>query len=869
MAKSLKKEAEETEEAIEALRNAINGVNGEIPKFSDGLKAGLTAVAEKLPDVVDSMIKLNAQNKELAAAGGKPKSVLSQLAGSMFSWNTIISVGVTLLITYGGQILEWISSLNKGKDAMAQAKARLDALNNAMGSTEYKTAIKDVMQLKIALDGSKKSTADKTAVINLYNDTLGKAMGKLETLEQVENRIKTGSADYIRWTLNKAAANQVLEKGVDDVVNKQKELNNSAFELKKAKTKTTNLQNKYNEVTDVHYKGYVPSGLSSAIADAQGEEQKARDLLKANEKSLNGTINNLIKFSGTFQKTADEIAKKSGIVMSANTFQKDSIEWLRNQITELEKSSKSGIIGSEPFNRLQKLKRQLAQLENYGQKHDRPKLNKDKPTGPTEEEIRKESADRMALLTLDGFTREIEETNQHFAKLKKEHQNNNATVEQLEREHQAKLSSITHKFQEEGLAKLAAYSKELNQTSNDAHFDAIQQLTAEYRVKADDIRKVQADNEKIVSEAEEESLKLTIAKTDITDKAKLAAIDAKIEGLEKKRIEAQQVVDQAKTIAAQLAGKRDKDSDKLNKDFAAQRNRETLEDNLAGAEASGDWKQQHDIKQQLLNTETQQAIDAANGKEGAIAKIKKDAKDKQDQLDKARMDAEVANQKKYVQGLDKMAGAVGAIFGKNTIAARLAFKAHQAAAAAQVIIDTRQAIMGIWKANAGFPLIGTAKAIAETAIVAATGASNLATIMKQKPGFAQGGQYTSDGRGALLPGYSRTDNTNAYLRSGEAVVVSEAMRNPWARNLVSAINVAYGGRDFSIPNTASGYAIGGVFTDGGNASRYYSQPMNDQKDLANTLAYQMLNNFPPIYVDVKDVNNQQNILAQTVNRVNL
>ena len=110
---------------------------------------------------------------------------------------------------------------------------------------------------------------------------------------------------------------------------------------------------------------------------------------------------------------------------------------------------------------------------------------------------------------------------------------------------------------------------------------------------------------------------------------------------------------------------------------------------------------------------------------------------------------------------------------------------------------------------------------------------------------------------------------DAYLRSGEAVVVSEAMRNPWARNLVSAINVAYGGRDFSVTNPGHGYAIGGIFIDGGNSNRYYNQPMNDQKDLANTIAYQMINNFPPVYVDVKDINTQQNIMAQTINRVNL
>jgi hypothetical protein len=164
------------------------------------------------------------------------------------------------------------------------------------------------------------------------------------------------------------------------------------------------------------------------------------------------------------------------------------------------------------------------------------------------------------------------------------------------------------------------------------------------------------------------------------------------------------------------------------------------------------------------------------------------------------------------------------------------------------------------------PIAGTI-AIAE--IVAST-AAQIATIAAQKPpALAKGGYFTSDGKGALLPGYSRSDNTNAHLRSGEAVVVSEAMRDPWARNLVSAINVAYGGRDFSVPNLNRGYAVGGIFTDGGNANRYYNQPMNDQKNLANTIAYQMINNFPPVYVDVKDVNNQQNILAQTINRVNL
>jgi hypothetical protein len=192
------------------------------------------------------------------------------------------------------------------------------------------------------------------------------------------------------------------------------------------------------------------------------------------------------------------------------------------------------------------------------------------------------------------------------------------------------------------------------------------------------------------------------------------------------------------------------------------------------------------------------------------------------------------------------------------------FKEEQEASIAQAVIN---GALAITKGTAQTGVLATLyipTIIAETAV-------QIAKIAAQKPpAYASGGlHYASDGKGGVLSGYSKTDNTNAWLRSGEGVVVSEAMRVPWARNLVSAINVGFGGRDFSIANPGRGYAVGGIFTDGGEANRYYNQPVHDQKNLANSIAYQMINNFPPVYVDVKDINNQQNILAQTINRVNL
>jgi len=243
----------------------------------------------------------------------------------------------------------------------------------------------------------------------------------------------------------------------------------------------------------------------------------------------------------------------------------------------------------------------------------------------------------------------------------------------------------------------------------------------------------------------------------------------------------------------------------------------------------------------------------SNGiKQQTSAKISALEKDKASELNNSSLTSgqKLAIQQRYQQQ-------------ENQIKAK-AFKEEQELSIAQAVINGAEAVTKISAQSGVLAPLSIGVVIAETA-------AQVAKIASQKPpAYAKGGlHYTSDGRGGVLAGYSRSDNTNAYLRSGEGIVVSEAMRTPWARNLVSAINVGFGGRDFSIANPGRGYAVGGIFTDGGDANRYYNQPVNDQKNLANTIAYQMINNFPPVYVDVKDINNQQNILAQTINRVNL
>jgi hypothetical protein len=197
------------------------------------------------------------------------------------------------------------------------------------------------------------------------------------------------------------------------------------------------------------------------------------------------------------------------------------------------------------------------------------------------------------------------------------------------------------------------------------------------------------------------------------------------------------------------------------------------------------------------------------------------------------------------------------------------FKQEQQLALAKGVIDTAAAIL---KASPNVPLM---------ALAGITGALELGVIASQKaPAYAKGGTFKSDGKGAVLPGYSKTDNINAHLRSGEAVVVSEAMRDPWAKSVVSAINQAYGGRAFdgapSVSWAMPGFASGGVFNNylptndnglrpqiiTGNSRMHPDDIGQIVGGLSSAIA-----RLPAPIMDVKDVNYQQGRLSGAIDRL--
>ena len=777
------KKAEAYKNALDALKASIIGVNSKLPEFADGIKDGLKALGEKLPEVVDAMQKLNAQNKELAASGQQPKSILKELASSMFSWNSIISVGITLLASYADVIIDWVSDMIKGQTT-------LSALGKAMKDN---TIIMEALT-RSRLTGEKNAQQELVHLKLLYTATQNQTLSLNERKKAI-NEIKDLYPDYFKGISDET----ILASGATEQYNK---LSDAIIASARARA-----------AEDIMIKNQVRY---------LGNNDKLKTLAPQLE-NINKELNAAIKSN----KEINQMQITGGSTLAVGTGSRDTagdakITRLTNQSDELKKT--------------------IADIKTDSKLLD----------GQNEVLIKSVSdyTEKYGTKVITGLQKNNEQLNKHLSHASKKQVEANVDNEKVYHDFLIKqLQDTANAFAKAAVLEHSNYAGEQaalkrllddKLISQQQYQDESEKLEAKYhvnignitkRMNEDDLNKIQKQQKDLIDTQTQNKL-INADQHDVDKALPWNKLDA-----EKK------LITDKYNFEIQKAAEAGKDTAEIRKQYEQ--------------EITDTTKQFEQQRKDFAIQTTQQVSSAAFSIIGNSIKSQTDAKIKGLENDKAQ---ELSN--KNLTNTQKQA--IEQKYKQKENQAKLkAFKDEQKLSLAQALINGALAITKVTSQTGVLAPFVIPGIIAETAI-------QVAAILKQKPpAFAKGGHFVSDGRGALLSGYSRTDNTNAYLRSGEAVVVSEAMRNPWARNLVSAINVAHGGRDFSIPNPGRGYAIGGIFTDGGNANRYYNQPVNDAKDLANTLAYQMINNFPPVYVDVKDINNQQNILAQTINRVNL
>lgn len=125
--------------AFNGLQFSINQVARELPSLTISASQFFLAISNNLPMLVDELKRARDANKALREEGAKTVPVWKQLVKGIFSWQTALVVGITLLTAYGKEITAWVKGLfsaEKALDAVAEAQSKistgsLDGAKNA------------------------------------------------------------------------------------------------------------------------------------------------------------------------------------------------------------------------------------------------------------------------------------------------------------------------------------------------------------------------------------------------------------------------------------------------------------------------------------------------------------------------------------------------------------------------------------------------------------------------------------------------------------------------------------------------------------------------------------------------------------------
>lgn len=192
---------------------SISQVVRELPAAAVSLNTFFLSISNNIPMVVDEINRLRAQNKALQAEGKATVNITRSIVKALFSWNTVLVVILTALSMFGGQIIEWIGNLFKGRAAVISLTDALDNIAKELEETNggYGDNIVSLKQLQQEWKNLK-TTAEKNQWIKDNKsefDKLGIAVNDVTDAENIFVNNTEAVVNALRLRAKAAAAQKL------------------------------------------------------------------------------------------------------------------------------------------------------------------------------------------------------------------------------------------------------------------------------------------------------------------------------------------------------------------------------------------------------------------------------------------------------------------------------------------------------------------------------------------------------------------------------------------------------------------------------------------------------------------------------------
>lgn len=230
--------------------------------------------------LVDEINKLRAANKLAMKEGKQGVPILKQLGAAVFSWNSLISVGITLLTVYGKDIVSWIGNLFKGREAamtMAEAQAEVNK-QMAESSGSYGDQVAQLRTLQLQWNQLGDDLKAKTEFVKNNREAFDKLGVAITTVADADNLFIQNTDAFIEAMNLRAQANAANElatqKYKDALIARQE----AEEKIKKGKTEayaTGGSSTAGGLQVSVFHREYTEDEKKEILAEAEALEAEA------------------------------------------------------------------------------------------------------------------------------------------------------------------------------------------------------------------------------------------------------------------------------------------------------------------------------------------------------------------------------------------------------------------------------------------------------------------------------------------------------------------------------------------------------------------------------------------------------------------
>jgi DNA repair exonuclease SbcCD ATPase subunit len=191
----------------------IQQVARELPSLAYGPQIFFSAISNNLPMLADEIARAKKSVDELKKAGQTFTPVWKQIASSIFSWQTLLVAGVTVLTLYGKEITNWVASLFKGKTTIDASAAALERFNSAMaqGSVSAQSELTKLNLLYRAATDLSRPYEERAEAVKKLQDIYPAYFGNMAA-EQVMVGNAVGAYENLRDAIIEVAKAKAAEK---------------------------------------------------------------------------------------------------------------------------------------------------------------------------------------------------------------------------------------------------------------------------------------------------------------------------------------------------------------------------------------------------------------------------------------------------------------------------------------------------------------------------------------------------------------------------------------------------------------------------------------------------------------------------------